>query len=93
MIPGKAISPVIHWIVIRLSTIMNEEDITMYTNISTRSVCKISQLSNSLVPSSPHPLEGPSFITNFVMLTWMCAFTDDACKSVLILLSSIRSSA
>src|ERR1700731_2148372 len=38
---GKAIPEAVQWIVIRLSTAMSEEDIAMYTDISTRSVRKI----------------------------------------------------
>ena len=41
MVKGKAIPSVVHWIIIRLSTSMNEEEIAMYTDVSTRSVRKI----------------------------------------------------
>ena len=38
---GKAISEEVQWIVVRLSTKMNVEDISMYTGISIRSVQRI----------------------------------------------------
>ena len=41
MASGKAIPSVVHWIIIRLATNMNVEDIAMYTDVSTRSVRKI----------------------------------------------------
>jgi hypothetical protein len=41
MAVGKAIPETVHWIVIRLSTIMSVDDIAMYTDISVCSVKRI----------------------------------------------------
>ena len=38
---GKAIPDAVRWIIIRLSTTMTGDDISMYTDVSTRSVRKI----------------------------------------------------
>jgi hypothetical protein len=41
MAKGKAVLEVVHWIIICLSTIMTEDEISMYTNVGMRSVQKI----------------------------------------------------
>ena len=41
MARGKAIPEVVHWIIIRLSTILSAEEISMYTDVST---CKVSEI-------------------------------------------------
>ena len=79
---GKAIPSVVHWIVVRLSTTMSEEDIAMYTDISIRSVRKILstfRLTGSvLAPKSEKPKTHRS-LNNYdvqvrVYLTLTCRF-------------------
>jgi hypothetical protein len=41
MARGKAIPEVVHWIVIRLSTTMSAEQISMYTDVGVRKVNEI----------------------------------------------------
>ena len=41
MARGKAIPEVVHWIIIRLSTILSAEEISMYTDVSTHKVSEI----------------------------------------------------
>lgn len=59
MVKGKAIPSVVHWIIICLSTSMNEEEIAMYTDVSTQSVHKILanfKLTGSIIiPNSERP--------------------------------------
>ena len=41
MARGKAVPEVVHWIIIRLSTIMSTEEISMYTDVGVRKVHEI----------------------------------------------------
>lgn len=41
MARGKATPEVVHWIVIRLSTVMSAEEISMYTDVGVRKVNEI----------------------------------------------------
>lgn len=41
MARGKATPEVVHWIIIRLSTIMSTEEISMYTDVGVRKVHEI----------------------------------------------------
>ena len=43
MAHGKTHPPEVHWIVVRLSTIMAKEDISVYTGVAIRSVERILQ--------------------------------------------------
>jgi hypothetical protein len=41
MARGKAIHEAVHWIIIRLSTVMTAEEISMYTDVGTRKINEI----------------------------------------------------